>query len=181
MRSSPDPRREGVLTEVLLVELDRFGSERFEPLGGQDQVRYPGVPRHDPFEAWRRIHVRVGRKVFGVLQHTLRLRRQEEVDEQHRGMRMLHSLEHLDAVAEAWNWIEQHRIRWGASAGTDDRMMRGDADADPVFAENDLVDNLAIADRKRHDVLFGERGKISFRLRLAPSREQRGDRDQRAA
>src|SRR5437899_3921713 len=91
------------------------------------------------------------------------------------------SVEHLDAVAEARNRIEQYGGRRRAPTRTDDRMVRRDAEADPVFAQYDLVDDLAVADRKRRNVLLCELGEVGLGPLLAPGRKQGRDGDEGAA
>ena len=56
------------------------------------------------------------------------------------------SFEDLDAVAEARYRVEQNGRGRRAAAGADDRMVGRDAEADPVFAQDDLVDDLPVAD-----------------------------------
>ncbi len=154
--------------EVLLVQLDGLGRELLELLEVQRQSRNSRVLRHDHAQARRRADVRARGKIFGRLHHALCLRRQNEIDEQHRRVRMLGAFDHLYAVDQARDRVEQHGGRRGAPAGADDRMVRRDTDADPVFAQDDLIDDLPVADRQRRDVLPGELGDIGLGLLCAP-------------
>ena len=54
-------------------------------------------------------------------------------------------------------------------AGADDRMVRRDAEADPVLAQDDLIDDLAVAAGERRDLLLRELGDVGLRLLLAPA------------
>ena len=68
-------RQADVSTEISCVKLNRLRRELFEPLGSQQQLRNPRVPRHDHLQARRKIDVRIRRKIFGGLHHALSLGR----------------------------------------------------------------------------------------------------------
>src|SRR3954465_6041921 len=60
-------------------------------------------------------------------------------------------------------------------------MMGRDADADPVFAQDDLVDDLTVADVQWRHILFGELGKVGIGFLLAPGAEQTANDNERTA
>src|ERR1700674_3881926 len=96
-------------------------------------------------------------------------------------MRMPCPLEHLDAVVEARNRAEQHGGRRRTPTRADDRMVRRDAEADPVFAQDDLIDDLAVADGKWRNILLCELGEKGLRPLLAPGGKQGAYRDESPA
>src|SRR5262249_32884425 len=95
---------------------------------------------HDAGELRRDLDSRMGREILGFGHDLLALATEDEIREQHGGVRMLGALEHGERARRAWYWFHELRIYRRALAGTDQRVVGIDVDGDRVFAGDDTVD-----------------------------------------